>query len=473
MKSLGVRSRRNRIILFVVVLLLLAIALTPYYFGIKAEEVYYRMVKKWSESWGIKLISTNYKRGWLESRSETMYSLNRGGEYKLDVKANDTIIHGPFVIGGIFDGDINLKPFLAMINSKVILKATSQNDFGNMLDLLPPVEIATIISLNGSGASNLYMPPFSYKNENNDESLNWEGFKGRVAFSRNFKKIGAVLQNPGLKTIDASGLFTINKVDLNFDLEMENNEINGDSTLGLKVKEIEFRREGLEVGQLSQVAISDLIFKDSSKVSEKTIDSSLIVKLDRVKSNFAEYGPGTLEISFRNIDKAAVVEIQKSLNKDNDQKDFNFVLKNLIDLIARSPEIEIKQLSMLSPEGEITGSAFLRIKGSDSQGLNPFSILSSINAEARISVPSKFFINTLEMIEKQKLQEEFKKTSQEGMMERDLDEIARSAAKKEAESLLHQNMFVFKDNRYELVATFNNGQLILNGQALLLPLLPN
>lgn len=473
MKKLGDRPKRIRFILILIIISLLAIALMPYFFGIKAEEAYYRLVNEWSEAGGIKLISTNYKRGWLKSSSETVYSLSREGEHRFDIKENDTVIHGPFSFGGILGGEFYFKPFLALVDSRVMIKPVSPNDFGDILKLIPPLEIASTISLDGSGTSNLSLPPFTYKHEKDNEALEWEGLKGNIEFSRDFHRIRADLQNPGIKTVDGSGLFSINQIVLNLNMDTENEQINRGSELNLTVKEIEFRGEDSEGDRASGVAISDLVFKGSSKLSEKTIDGSLVVELKSLKSNLAKYGPGNLKIYLRNIDRVALAEIRKSLNNDSDQNELNFMLKHLTDIVARSPEIEIKELSLLTPEGRIIGNAFLRIKGGNSEALNPFAILSALNAEARISVPSKFLVNTLEIIERQKLKEEFMKTGQQGVTEQVLDEMARNAAKKETEDLLKQSVFVLKDNKYELVATFKDGQFNLNGQALPLPLFPN
>ena len=159
-----------RAILIIIFILLIAILGLPWWFGMKAEHEYNNLIETVSKFENLEIVNKSYKRGWLKSLGEITFSINEGDDNPIEIIEKDTIYHGPVPIGLLSKGKLNLKPVMAVIETKVEITSDTEEEYSEIIGSLPPLDFNTTLSLSGHGTTTISVPSIDRKLE--DGNLN-------------------------------------------------------------------------------------------------------------------------------------------------------------------------------------------------------------------------------------------------------------------------------------------------------------
>jgi uncharacterized protein YdgA (DUF945 family) len=475
--------RRLSIILVIIVIVLtLAVGLTAFVFGIKAENAYGKWVDHWAEVSDLKVISKKYYRGLFSSDAETIFEYNNGDRPVLTLTERDYVVHGPIDLKGVLQRKTKLDPFLAHIKTEIRGRLNNPSDLADMLKLLPPLEIETIFSFQGTGTSDISMQSFTYRHEDQKESLTWKGMSGNSMFVPIGNNLSLDLNLPGLEIIDEDFSSSFSNAEISLNLADLKDKKNGPlDSVFLKTKNVEIRNFSMGSDEIQLLSLNGLESSWSSVVKDSLVNGTQKIGFDNLIVNESNnLGPGAFEFSVRNIASNVLHEISKSLDtlggeviarRQKGLITLGIIAKNLPRLAEDHAEFEITKLSLRTTDGELMAHAKIYIDGKGSRlQLSPFYAVEAVNADAMISVPKAMFEDIIREIAREEVKESIKEKAEQPPPEEALSSMAESAANEKVMGLLQQNIFVPEDDKYELKIVYSKGLFELNGKSVPIPL---
>jgi uncharacterized protein YdgA (DUF945 family) len=205
-------------------------------------------------------------------------------------------------------------------------------------------------------------------------------------------------------------------------------------------------------------------------VSGETITGSLRAQFDKLAVGGDIYGPFNLDFEARKLDPVALARFQQSLKslqdqmQDKSEEDLKSAFAScykqlLMDLLAKSPELELKQVKINTNRGDLTGNMKLAVanSGGDLTG-NILMLLNNLSASAdlAISEPLLFFI----------MENSFRSEIENSGDRPDALEAEKAARAKAVgivKSLLSQNFIVREKGSLKTSASYKSGKVIVNG----------
>jgi uncharacterized protein YdgA (DUF945 family) len=179
-------------------------------------------------------------------------------------------------------------------------------------------------------------------------------------------------------------------------------------------------------------------------------------------------------LSLNNLDAGAIGRINKEVKLIQSQKLppaqvgaalAPTLLTELPTLLQKGPVLEITQLSIKTPYGEVTGSGRLSVDNSNPAVLsNPFLIKDAIQGEISLSVPEAVMI----AFQRAKLRMELGSVSIKYTDEQ-VEQIARRRVERQMDRLVKANIFVKDGSVYKFEARLEKGTPVVNGKVFRLP----
>lgn len=475
-----------RVILAVVLIILLAIIGLPYWFGMRAEQTYNEITEDYSASEHLTIVERDYQRGWLDSKAKTAFVLKNGDDELINIEQRDTIYHGPIPLKLLLEGESSLKPVMAVLESRVSLMPVKESAYSEIIKQLPPARMVTTLSLDGRGTTKIHMPGMNTESGAKGERLEWSGLEGMIDFSQDLREVVSELHSGGLE-LDGS------------DLKLSVKEIEGHSKLSYKtegykyptgkaaftVKEITVQNVDEESGEEENIAIEDIEISGSSEVKAGVMDSTHSLGFREFEVGGYKYGPGVYELAIRNIDIASWTQLEGVMKESRERKQteesrerfMDELVKVLPGLIRKSPEIELVKLSISTDRGSLDGHAVISVDGSNLDdpelATNPLFLITAVKASAEVSVSKTLLESALTDYKKEEISNGYSESGKEPPREEELRNIAEKEANEVIKGLIDQNILTPKGENYDVTASYELGQVILNGQTLDLDSLMN
>lgn len=461
-----------RAILIIIFLILIAVLGLPYWFGMKAEHEYNNLMETVSKFENLEIVSKSYKRGWLKSLGEITFSINEGDDNPIEIIEKDTIYHGPVPIGLLSKGKLNLKPVMAVIETKVEITSDTEKEYSKIIGSLPPIDFKTTLSLSGHGTTIISIPSIDRKLEDG-KTLKWSGLSGAVNFTPDLKEVSYDINSSKIEIEDDTFRLSIKNINLSSNLSYPAS--NYTNPLGdVEVRIEEFSSEGKDNGELNKVALTNLQFTGSTNQNGNLLNHTHSLGFEKLVVGRNSYGPGIYELELRNINKGAFEEIQKELYEDQNiqesattkEEPWARIMKVLPRLLEGSPEIELTKLSIKTGEGEILGHALISLKGDPELAANPLLLLAAVSAELKLSVSKPLLENLLKDYKIEEITDEIKSQNEAPPSDKKLQNLGKTRAQSEIKQMLDQNILVLKNGNYKIEASYRLGEIILNGKPL-------
>ncbi|MEW6143804.1 MAG: YdgA family protein [Thermodesulfobacteriota bacterium] len=469
----------RRVIIVIVLIVVLALFGLPYWFGIRTEKVYNDIIDTYSGTGNVSIVEKSYEKGWLNSRAKTTFVIKNGDAELIKLEETDTIYHGPFPVQAVLSGLGGLTPVMAVIDSKLVLVPADESEFSNFIKKLPPASLLTRLSMDGGGITDITMPGIESEQGEEGEKLKWQGLTGDVKFSPEFKDVDTELKSPGLNITGKESDVSVTGIAADSRLKYvgpENKYPVGD--INFTVAEVAIRTKDESSGGYDNFSITGIELTGTSTESEGLLNSTHSLGFRELDAGGGKYGPGGYELAIRNIDMESWIKIQELLK--NNQKApqteeqrqifMTELMKIVPGLIKKSPEIELTKLNIMTADGSIDGHLKISVDGTgmDNPELasNPLFLIAAIKADARVAVTKSLLETIITDYKKEEITDDFRKADDEVPPPDEIAGMAKEEMGDEIKGLMDQGIITESADNYEINASYDMGQVTLNGQPL-------
>ncbi len=469
----------RRVMLVIALVVVLALFGLPYWFGIQTEKAYNDIVSKYSETGGISIVDKSYERGWLNSKAKTAFIIKNGDAELIKLEESDTIYHGPFPVQAVLSGRAGLTPVMAVIDSKVVPVPVGESEYSEIIKKIPPASLLTRLSLDGGGITDITMPGVETGAGGDGEKLKWEGLTGDVRFGPEFKDVDTGLKSPGLHITGKESDVTITGIEADSRIKYvgpENKYPVGD--IKFTVGDVVVKSKEENSGEYDNFSVTGIGLTGTSAESGGLIDSTHSLGFKELRAGGSTYGPGGYELAIRNIDMASWIQIQELLKKNQNASQseeeravfMTELMKIVPGLIKKSPEIELTKLSIKTNEGSLDGRLKISVDGSNMDNpelaSNPLFLVTAIKADAKLAVTKRLLETVINDYKREEITEDFRKADDEIPPDEEIAGMAKEETGDEIKGLMDQGIITETDDNYELSASYEMGQITLNGQPL-------
>jgi uncharacterized protein YdgA (DUF945 family) len=393
----------------------------------RAEAEYRALLAELSARPDVLILESQFRRGLLSSTASTAFELHalEGGPgalaralaagfgsgkvpTRLGLRVRHEVDHGSQPLSDwVFGGFVGM-PVVAVVRTRVELDNETQTELAGAPDRFPPLAIETALRASGVRESSVDLPAFRLVRNDAEKVLEarFKGLSGSVVSAGAFGDFAGSFQSPGLVAKSSTGGLRV--ADLAWVVDFGRDS-------GLPVGETVARLGLFEITSASvsepRLVVADLEIEQSNVVKQGLLEASFEGRVERMDVAGRRFGPGQLSLALRNVDAKSAVRLRSALRGapapatagaaspgDAPAADLAdataappaaTLLEVLPALGARSPELELAELRIGTPEGEITASARLGIDGSRPELLqSPLTLPAAFQASFEISVPA-------------------------------------------------------------------------------------
>jgi len=449
-------------LLLVGLVIVLAYGGASYWVGEQALKQHDLLIAQINRSDWVEALSKSYERGLFRSTALTTVTVSQpaGGD-SIKFGIISSIHHGPLVFLQNQHLKGSLHPALAVIHSR-LAPDDSTDALKKFLEKIPELrssEILTVIALDGSADTYCDIPQFR-KTLTNDKGEEFEvqcgGFGAKFQFNAQLGEASGSYGAPSLQMVEKNDQLLVKNVhgDFNSHLGMK----------GLWVGSMTFSIESIEALDKGEPAFNLASFgmQAESGFAGETVNGSIRLGFDKLDAGGLGLGPVSMEFQARKLDADVLSRFErmapdirkKAAGESGDDADAMdaFVRQTIFDLLAKSPEFEMKQLKMRTDKGDLSGMAKVAFSGlADNLSGNILAILGSIDANAELSVSEALFFFIAENV------------LHDGS-EPDAEKAAKHRAGEIAKGLLAENIMVRENGAFKSGAVYKHGKLIVNGR---------
>lgn len=446
------KAKSSPVAAVLLLIILAACAGLPYWFGMQARTLFDESLAAMSQH-GMNAQTTSYEQGWLSSTAE--FTLSESSLSKSPtVNVKSVITHGPFAYGDWLQGNISLEPFQAKIDSTLDVSTQGLGDFGK----IPEIKVVTWAPLAGDWKADVDMPPTKKKLKKGVE-VDWQGLKGSFQFPADFLALKGSVNLGPLTVKSKEGTFLLSNVLFALDTFTSPEGLNlGNGSAS--IDKMSFS-DSQSKGSIVNVGMSGMSKAEGPNIAWDF--SFQTGKIDLGGENV--YGPTAFDMTARNLDAAALAQLQKLAENQtsgkpggkNPAKIQEQALKLFARITQKKPEFQVSRLSFQTPQGELQGHMKVLLDGTKADiSQNPFAVLSILDVDAWALMP-KLFVGSVVA------ESGLPGTSRKGKKSRPMSpsEIAKAINKLEA-----QNIMVPDGENYKITFAFKDGKALLNGKPL-------
>jgi len=355
--------------LSICLVLVAAYGAAVYWIGEQALKQHDQLIAQINHSNYLEASPVNYERGLFRSTARTTLTLTRF-EKEGSIRFNiiSSIYHGPFVFinNPHFKG--GFRPVIAVIRTK-LAPGDCSDAWKKTLENIPELEssqVLTVLFIDGGAETYIDIPSFQkeFSGVKGEKfKLQWDGFTGKSKFDLRLDEITGSFNSPSLEISGKDQLLRLKNMQFDFDSHS--------GPRGISVGSAAFSIGGIEgrEGDDSSFNLSSVGLKAESGVSGETIGCSFWLRFEKFNAGGLEVGPFAMEFEARKLDVEVLSRFQKLApefrekarenSKDAEQEMEKLAVGIILDLLAKSPEFEIKQLKLKTDKGDLSGRAKL------------------------------------------------------------------------------------------------------------------
>ncbi|CDH44101.1 YdgA family protein [Candidatus Contendibacter odensensis] len=449
----------------VVVILVLAaagFAGVAYWSGMQAERWYQDALTEGSKNPNIKFTTVRYERGLLSSHSVTrvQFTLPEGSESKEtdpSFSIRQDIYHGPLPLAG------RNVPGVPMNWGGAVVRATLDPDssawtreLAKLYGGQEPIVAISQVGFDGASDTLVTMPPLTLSNVEEMQSLNFSGLQGQFQVAPRGTAVRGKMTVASLDVIEkptasegqpASGAGQVKFSNLSLDVNQRKGAFDlmfGESSFRIG----ELRAQDQATG--APVVITNLTITGAlSPQGTQQVAGEVVIKADQISAN-QRSGSGSLRLALRNLDGAAVLQLQqwqqKLAGKPDDPQAMDELPKLMKALLLGKPEFALDTQAKLS-EGTWQGKLVLNFQDFDLMNSmqNPMGLLAALEKGSADVTVSK------------------------ALLETELNKMSEGQAAQQLEGVMAAGFLRLEGDQYKSTARFEGGKLLVNGKEIPLP----
>ncbi len=459
--------------------------------GGKVEKYYFGLLEQYGQ-WGpLTLTNQRYDRGFLRSHAETVLEVTIPGsgsdqdqeptEETLQLVFEHTMHHGPFPFGPDLEGQSSLSPALALVETRLIGISPDDEELEELLAEIPELKDSiALLKVGFSGRTNgrLQVPPFEKEREDTRISC------GGLTVTTDY--------NPGDKTL--LGMIDLPKMQIRVaDRSMAWNGVRGEydmvealPLLYVGASKVVFGAMDMTVpgesaGETQVIQVQEFEVTGDSGIEGKLVHFNQSMTFNGLTFDDQTYGPLLIDMEAKNLDAMALSEMQQQMqviyqganNFDPDElaaKVIPLYSDLLMKLLAGSPELNVSRLHVATPMGLADGTFRMKFSGQGGVPVdNPFALLQQLQyleSAIDVAVDESLIRGIVGESLRNDLQADRKGETSTEISDEEIELLVDQQLGSQLDMLLSQNFIIRDGEKIKSSATFNRGELVVNGQLL-------
>jgi uncharacterized protein YdgA (DUF945 family) len=419
---------------------------------------------------------SSYERNIFRSTVRTEIVLASLSGSREQIFLRHEIWHGPLPFGRTTDGEWQLKPMSALMETVVDRNNPPSGLIGELFALCPElydsIEL-TRFDFAGNGTSSYQIPAFekSFGSGNDAFSVKWDGMSGTARIDKSLQSIKGEMIAPGAKVMTSDGYFI-------FDATRSDYRIFEDFG-GLLLGNVTVDIKSIDIGTHSdQTVLSDLQFRNEATLNDEVVSYSIAIGIESLQSGARTYGPAGFEVDFTGLDATAILDVQKKLQsiqsrvktlteEEIARSVFAIYAEALPALMEKTPEIKLNYFNLTGPNGELWCKGNIRFENRLKRPIRDFNaFLSTLRAEGESQIGKPLMQSLLTGFISGQLAEARSAGQLGDISDDQFQAMAASAAAEQMAQLEANGMIVPVKDKYRVEFTYANRQAHLNGQPL-------
>lgn len=437
---------------------------TSYYMGGKLEQRFTEGIAKGND-YGVKIQITSYERGAFSSTAKTVWTLENDDE-STQFTAEHKINHGPLPLG-----------HAAEIHTRFNLPDDVEPALKTALNGRSPLEIATKVGW-GRSSSNVMTSP-AVTTRVKDSDMNWGGMKISWDMPANLKGAKGSGHFAGLEFKDAEGSAAMDKADIRFDIRQPEGQKFWTGPFAMNIAK--FASSKIDDGKTLGSHVEGISMDSDTRLLGDVVEMTLKTGVKSAKLEDKQANDLVLDLAFNNVDagwlnhvmdmnkrmKAKRSEAAQGEDADNDEDEMTSgdlratMLKNLTQALTRKPSVEIKRLSMRTPEGVSEFSAAVQYVG---DGEKMGNLLKDLKVSVKADMPKPLMQSLMQSRKRASLIAHLE--DENDYKSEEIDSAAKIQTQGSLELLTKEGIFEDKDGKIRTEIVFANGEIQANGKPL-------
>lgn len=478
-------------------LILAALALSPYFFGLKTEAIFRDRLAQASTRGQVRFEVAEYERGYASSRVEVVISLDFLAEVantsleelKLTrLVFRGTVHHGPLTfLAGSFNGEA--APLLGLGALDGVLGFEQEPVFYQMFFGTKPLLLLRA-AITPTGEANLAVrgQELLYKAPDDSLNIDWKGFLARVRMAG--ERLSGTVEGEGLLAASTIGEFKLSGYRSEFDLSKH------DTGYYLGKQSMTMDGVSVQVAGRNLFRAGKLTVGYDSGAQGSLMSFTSAVDFFKFDVGERSFGPMVLNTVGRNIDLNGLKMLEQSyrdalVNTDEGRKPFDEgapggpdaqpdsrsageeglrlsdeIIEALKAIAAGAPSIEVPRFSLDSPDGRISGQVRMGVNPEATIDFSsPESIEGAIFMDFGLTVPRKLAVEFLKLNKTADAQKKFLAQNPDRFpSEEELDAFATTLAQRELEAKIRQGYYQPRGQDLYLAGGLKNSVLTINGK---------
>jgi uncharacterized protein YdgA (DUF945 family) len=360
-----------------------AIAVLPWWMGGRIEADFTRDMATAAANAGMRPGKIRYDRGWLSSTAHQSLALT---PLPVTIEASYRIKHGPFLLGGN-----GRAPAAAVINATYSLQATARAapELAMNLAALSPARMRVRVALDGTAVGNLTVPAGALQLAT--KHVSWAALQAQVHILRDGSRLSLTVRLPSASVSHDDMAMHVQDVSLNSELHR--------SAAGVLLGYSAVSARSISIP--GAISVKDAHAETRSQLQQGLLAVDLETGLSELDLHGQNIGPASLSLNLRRLDSLALRRFllqvtsvaRRNLPPEQAQMLlFGRVLQLAGALSSRDPAIEVRQLTVGTQYGDMSGRANLTVLGTKQDiNANPMLLLTATTGDAELSVPKSAF----------------------------------------------------------------------------------
>lgn len=431
---------------------------TSYYMGGKLQQRFTEDIAKGSD-YGVNIQIISYERGAFSSTAKTAWTLENNDE-PTQFTAEHKISHGPLPLG-----------HAAEVHTRFNLPDDVEPALKTALNGRSPLEITTKIGW-GRSSSNVMTSP-AVTTKVNDSDMNWGGMKIAWDMPANLKGAKGTGHFAGLEFKDAEGSATMDKAEIRFDIKQPEGQKFWTGPFAMNIAK--FATSKIEDGKTSDSHFEGISMDSDTLLKGDVVEMTLKSGIKSAKLEDKQANDLVLDMAFNNVDADWInqaLEMSKRMKAqrtegEDDEDEMSGsdlrekMLKSLTQALARKPAIEIKRLSMRTPEGVSEFSAAVQYLGDGEKMGNLFK---DLKVSVKADVPKPLMESLMQSRKRASLIANL--DDENDYKSEEIDSVAKLQTQGSLELLTKEGIFEDKDGKIRTEIVFVQGEIQSNGKPL-------
>ncbi len=409
----------------------------PYLSGTEAESQYHQIVDYLNGQAGINVVTESYQKGYFGADAVTVIKLDRtefDNEMPQEVKLNTHFSHGITSVKAV---------------SHFVLDESMEAEVKTFLGDKPPVEVTTTVNLLGDTAVVATTPEIDFTDPESGEKVAIAVFEMMVNIPSDHKQVTASVNWPGMSVTGEGGdSLAVGQLTMQ-QTGSQLTDYLWTSDMSMSLDSI----SGVEEGQhfnLNKMKLSSI----TKEAAAGRVNSGFEMSIDNVTVNGEAYEKQKLVFSLQDLAVAEFDALMATLEKleetaqigDPQQQamaqmeHFAQVGQNVTALFNKGLKIDISELFVSTPKGEVNGKLHLEQPAADAANTQgPVVLLQTTKGDLSLSIPAMLL------------------------------EAGGPEVQQQLQALLAQNFIVKQGDVYKTEARLENMVINVNGTEIPLP----